>query len=53
MEYFNLFDELQTESMDSLRIEDRVSYWRTRYKLDEKLGVSFFNIFYVFDCSVK
>ncbi|THD22286.1 Separin [Fasciola hepatica] len=31
------FDELQVESLDSMQIEDRVRYWRTRYKLDSRL----------------
>lgn len=33
------FDEIQTESLDSMAIEDRANYWRIRYNLDERLEV--------------
>ncbi|KAF5402666.1 Separin [Paragonimus heterotremus] len=31
------FDELQVESLDSMQLQDRARYWRTRYKLDSRL----------------
>ncbi|KAF6777642.1 hypothetical protein AHF37_02556 [Paragonimus kellicotti] len=31
------FDELQVESLDSMQLQDRARYWRTRYKLDNRL----------------
>ncbi|CAL8098594.1 unnamed protein product, partial [Calicophoron daubneyi] len=31
------FDELQMESLDSMQLQDRVQYWKARYKLDAKL----------------
>ncbi|CAH8678132.1 unnamed protein product [Schistosoma rodhaini] len=35
--YMDSFDEIQTESLDSMAIEDRANYWRTRYNLNERL----------------
>ncbi|CAH8657528.1 unnamed protein product [Schistosoma guineensis] len=35
--YMDSFDEIQTESLDSMAIEDRANYWRIRYNLDERL----------------
>uniref|UniRef100_A0A5K4EVT8 Separase n=1 Tax=Schistosoma mansoni TaxID=6183 RepID=A0A5K4EVT8_SCHMA len=37
--YLDSFDEIQTESLDSMAIEDRAHYWRTRYNLNERLEV--------------
>ncbi|CAH8586953.1 unnamed protein product [Schistosoma turkestanicum] len=39
--YMNIFDEIQMESLDSMAIEDRANYWRTRYNLNERLEHSF------------
>ncbi|KAH8868186.1 Separin [Schistosoma japonicum] len=35
--YINSFNEIQMESLDSMVIEDRANYWRTRYNLNERL----------------
>ncbi|KAG5442895.1 hypothetical protein CSKR_113627 [Clonorchis sinensis] len=37
LKLLDAFDELQVESLDSMQIQDRVRYWRTRYKLDTRL----------------
>ncbi|CAH8466188.1 unnamed protein product [Dicrocoelium dendriticum] len=33
----NTFEQLQSESLDSMQIQDRVRYWKTRYALDSRL----------------